>query len=649
MVVADLRQEQRFSGPPLLVEHGVISGMSYIIRGTDGTPWGVLGAHSTRRLTWTQDDVNFLAAVANILGDAIARERAEAALREREEHIRRLNTYLQADLARMTRLQQVSTRLVQTHDVAALLDEILDAALAITDADMGNIQLLDGDTLKIVAHRGFEAPFLDFFNTVHEGLAACGTALQRGERILVEDVTTSPLFVSSPAYDVMLAAQARAVQSTPLITRAGRMLGMFSTHYRTPHRPTPGEIHLLDILARQAADAIERAQAEAALRESEERFRVMADNLPLIVWLHDAAGRQEFVNHTFCEYFGVSRAEMREDRWRMLTHPADGTAYADAFLACVRARRPFHAEVRARRADGQWRWLESWGRPRFGPGGEFLGHVGTSADVTERKQAEEALRQQREWFEVTLASIGDGVITTDTMGCITFMNPVAEALTAWPAQEALGRPIAQVLWLLHESTRQPMPSPVARVLQEGHIVHLANHTVLCTRDGREVVITDSGAPIRSTNGELLGVVMVFQDVSAQHQMEAELFRARKIESVGVLAGGIAHDFNNLLTGILGNISFAKLLVSGDAKAVARLMEAEKDCQRGDRPHPPVAHLRQRGAACPPDYHARAPPHRIRHLCLAGGQGPWDLSHRRRPLACGRGYRANEPGLPERGA
>ena len=360
VVVEDLRQEQRFSGPPLLVEHGVISGMSYIIRGTDGTPWGVLGAHSTRRLTFTQDDVNFLAAVANILSDAIARERAEAALREREEHIRRLNTYLQADLARMTRLQEVSTRLVQTHDVAALLDEILDAALAITDADMGNIQLLDGDTLKIVAHRGFEAPFLDFFNTVHEGLAACGTALQRGERILVEDVTTSPLFVSSPAYDVMLAAQARAVQSTPLITRAGRMLGMFSTHYRTPHRPTPGEIHLLDILARQAADAIERAQAEAALRESEERFRVMADNLPLIVWLHDAAGRQEFVNHTFCEYFGVSRAEMRR-WWRMLTHPADGTAYADEFLACVRERRPFHAEVRARRADGQWRWLESWG------------------------------------------------------------------------------------------------------------------------------------------------------------------------------------------------------------------------------------------------------------------------------------------------
>jgi len=107
------------------------------------------------------------------------RVRVEQVMRESAAHITRLNAQLRADLTSMTRLQHVSTQLVQTNDVSALLDDILAAAIEITDADMGNIQLLDGDTLKIVAQRGFEAPFLEFFKAVHAGLAACGTGLQR--------------------------------------------------------------------------------------------------------------------------------------------------------------------------------------------------------------------------------------------------------------------------------------------------------------------------------------------------------------------------------------------------------------------------------------------------------------------------------------
>jgi PAS domain S-box-containing protein len=146
-------------------------------------------------------------------------------------------------------------------------------------------------------------------------------------------------------------------------------------------------------------DITAQKQAEAALRESEQRFRLMADGLPLIVWVHDADGEQQFVNRTFCEFFGVTSDEMKGGRWQMLTHPDDTEAYASAFFACVREQRPFHAETRVRAADGEWRWLESWALPRWSSSGEFLGVVGTSADITERKRAEEALIELNETLE----------------------------------------------------------------------------------------------------------------------------------------------------------------------------------------------------------------------------------------------------------
>lgn len=128
------------------------------------------------------------------------------------------------------------------------------------------------------------------------------------------------------------------------------------------------------------------------LKESEERFRVMADFLPHIIWVHDETGRQTYVNQTFCDYFGTTREEMRDGRWRLLMHPAEEQHYVAEFEACVRDARPFHATTRVRRADGEWRWLESWARPRFDEANNFRGHVGTSIDVTDRR-AEEAQRE----------------------------------------------------------------------------------------------------------------------------------------------------------------------------------------------------------------------------------------------------------------
>ena len=146
----------------------------------------------------------------------------------------------------------------------------------------------------------------------------------------------------------------------------------------------------------------------------------------------------------------------------------------------------------------------------------------TCRDITERRRAEDELHQEHERFHTTLTSIGDGVISTDAAGRITFMNPVAEALTGWSLREAFDRPTTEVFNIINEQTRRTVENPVARVLKEGMVVGLANHTILVRKDGTEVPIDDSGAPIRDANGQILGVVLVFRDISERKKSEAAL-------------------------------------------------------------------------------------------------------------------------------
>ena len=147
-------------------------------------------------------------------------------------------------------------------------------------------------------------------------------------------------------------------------------------------------------------------------------------------------------------------------------------------------------------------------------------------EALERKSQE--LQQQREWFAVTLASIGDAVITTDTQGRVSFLNPVAEAMTGWSSAQANGEPLERVFQIVNEETRQPAENPVKRVLEQGKIVGLANHTALVSRSGRELAIEDSAAPIRDAKGAICGAVMVFHDVTGRRQADKALLEETRI-------------------------------------------------------------------------------------------------------------------------
>ena len=164
------------------------------------------------------------------------------------------------------------------------------------------------------------------------------------------------------------------------------------------------------------------------------------------------------------------------------------------------------------------------------------------------RRAEELFRSEQN-LRTTLASIGDGVITCDNHGHVQLMNPVAQELTGWTESEARGRPLTEVFNILHESTREPLEDPVSKVQRLNRVVGLANHTVLVRKDGSEIAIDDSGAPIRKQDGELLGVVLVFRDITMQRRTRAALLANEKLAVAGRLAATIAHEIHNPLDSV----------------------------------------------------------------------------------------------------
>ncbi|HEY2418883.1 MAG TPA: PAS domain-containing protein, partial [Steroidobacteraceae bacterium] len=149
-------------------------------------------------------------------------------------------------------------------------------------------------------------------------------------------------------------------------------------------------------------------------------------------------------------------------------------------------------------------------------------------DEGELAAAREALQQQREWFAVTLASIGDAVITTDLQGRVSFLNPIAEAMTGWSSAQAHGEPLERIFQIINEQTGQPAENPVKTALSQDRIVELGDHTALVSRSGRELAIEDSAAPIRDARGEISGAVMVFRDVTERRQSDKALLEETRI-------------------------------------------------------------------------------------------------------------------------
>ena len=342
-----------------------------------------------------------------------------------------------------------------------------------------------------------------------------------------------------------------------------------------------------------------REEAEKAWSQSEERLRILIETIPDAVCFKNVQGQNMIVNKAFTELLGLSKEEIigKTDEEIM---PTD---LAPAYLECAKEvlgkNISAFKEIESTDKNGDRVFFELVKVPVHDNNGDISGLIGVTHDITDRKKTEEALRKahseldkrvkQRTWelaqatlklsaekerLAVTLRSIGDGVITTNIDGNVILLNKVAEDLTGWSHDEAQGKSLQEIFRIVNTKTNTPHADLVKNTVRTGQVTTLDSHTKLISRNGKEYIVADSAAPIKDSNSNIIGVVLVFRDVTEKIKMEDELAKSQKIESIGILAGGIAHDFNNVLTAILNNISLAKMNTKYDDKIFKILTEAE---------------------------------------------------------------------------
>jgi diguanylate cyclase (GGDEF)-like protein/PAS domain S-box-containing protein len=371
---------------------------------------------------------------------------------------------------------------------------------------------------------------------------SCSAAVHLSRSITVSDIEVDALWECRR--EAARHGGLRASWSSPIVASDGLIVGTLSTFQRQSGAPAPGDLEFLSRMAQIASIAIERRSAEDALRDSEAKFRSLFESVMEGVYRTSRDGELLVANPAFVQMLGYASAEeiYQVPAASLYWYPSDRDAYIRRMEIEGQVR---NVEYVLRRKDGSMLVVVDNGRVLRDKQGRISGFEGTIADVTERKKAEMAVFQAEERAQVTLQSIGDAVITTDSAGRIDYMNPVAESLTGWENREAQSKLIGEVLTVVDEATREPAESPVVRCLREGHMLGLAEHTVLVNRRGQEIAIQDSAAPIRDRSGNMIGAVMVFHDISKERRLHRALhFQASHDALTGLIN---RREFENRLT------------------------------------------------------------------------------------------------------
>jgi diguanylate cyclase (GGDEF)-like protein/PAS domain S-box-containing protein len=313
---------------------------------------------------------------------------------------------------------------------------------------------------------------------------------------------------------------------------------------------------LLKLLGNSMGAGLERLRVEGRLHKLEERLELAQGAANDGLWDFDIESNEVHFSPRWKQMLGYPPDAMLDSPdWRSLVHPEDMSRVQSAIRDHVAGKSPIFESVhRMKHRNGDWRWVVSRAKARVDEHGRLLRLVGVELDITERKLYEEALFREKESAQITLQSIGDGVITTDANSTVDYINPVAEQLTGWRLEDAMGRPIEEIYRAFHEETCEPLENPLSVSIRRTRPIKSVRPMLLIRRDGNELYVESTAAPIRDGAGAVSGGVLVFHDVTESRELNRRLSY---------------HASHDLLTGLVNRREFESRVERALKSAKAR--------------------------------------------------------------------------------
>ncbi|MGB3615725.1 MAG: PAS domain S-box protein, partial [Elainellaceae cyanobacterium] len=318
-------------------------------------------------------------------------------------------------------------------------------------------------------------------------------------------------------------------------------------------------------------DITDRKRTDAALRESEARFRNMTDAAPIMVWMSDIDNRCTYFNQPWLTFTGQPLEQEVGEGWTKHIHPDDYDACLDTYATFFDARQSFEMEYRLRRCDGEYRWLLDTGTPRYDTDGTFLGYIGSCIDISDRKRAEQKIREQAALIDIAT----DAIFVRDLDDRIVFWSRGAEILYGWTADEAIGQTAHE---LFGRDSRSTIEAVLDTVTQQEVWQGELSQT---TKSGCHILVESRWTRMPTIAGQPQLLLVVNTDITEKKQLEAQFHQAQRLESLGRLASGIAHDLNNVLTPILAIAQLLQLPHQHlDEQTKSHLELVERSAKRG---------------------------------------------------------------------